>query len=117
MGSRCRQCGAVYLPLRPICTRCYACEMEMVEMKGSGRLLAFSVITVGTPMMIDEGFDRENPYCSGIVELEEGVRIPARILGVDVTRPEEIKLGTPLTVEFQEREYRGEKKTVLAFKA
>ena len=92
-------------------------KMGLVEMKGRGRLVAFSIIAVGTPMMIEEGFGREHPYCSGIVELEEGVKIAARIVGVDVSRPEELKIGTPVTIEYQEREYRGKKRTFLAFKA
>ena len=75
MGSKCKKCGAIYVPLRPICTKCRASEMELAEMKGRGRLVAFSVIAVGAPMMIEEGFDRELPYCSGIVELEEGVKM------------------------------------------
>ena len=86
-------------------------------MKGKGKLAAYTVITVGTPLMVEEGFDREHPYCSGIVELEGGVRITARILGVDVTQPDQIKIGTPVTVEYQERVHGGEKKTFLAFRA
>ncbi len=117
MGSKCKKCGAIYVPLRPICTKCQGDEMGLVEMKGKGKLIAYTVIAVGAPLMIEEGFDRENPYCSGIVELEEGVRIPARILGLDVKNPEKIKLGTPLTVEYQERGEGEEKKTFLAFRA
>ena len=47
----------------------------------------------------------------------EGVRIAARILGVDVMNPDQIKIGTPVTVEYQERVHGGEKKTFLAFRA
>ena len=82
-------------------------------MKGKGRLVAYSVIGVGLPMMIEEGYDTRHPYCSGIVELEEGVRIPARIIGVDVGNPEKITIGTPVTVEFLKQE---NKPIVLAFK-
>jgi uncharacterized OB-fold protein len=117
MGTKCKRCGAIHLPLRPICPKCYESEMELVEMKGRGKLVAYTVISVGPPMMCDEGFDREHPYCSGIVELEEGVRIPARIMGVNVTEPEQIKIGTPVTVEYQERIHGEEKRTFLAFGA
>jgi uncharacterized OB-fold protein len=68
-------------------------------------------------MMIEEGFDRNNPYCTGIVELKEGVRIAARILGVDVNNPERIRIGTPVKIEYLEKMHRGEKKHVLAFRA
>ena len=117
MGSKCKRCGANHLPLRPICTKCSGNEMDLVEMKGRGKLIAYTVISVGPPMMIEEGFDREHPYCSGVVELEEGVRIPGRIVGVNVTEPDQIKIGTPVTVEYQERVRGEEKKTFLAFRA
>ncbi len=117
MGSKCRKCGTIYVPPRPICPKCHTHEMELMAMKGKGKLAAYTVITVGPPMMVEEGFNRESPYCSGVVELEEGARITARILGVDVTKPDQIKIGTPVTVEYQERMHDGEKMTFTAFRA
>jgi len=117
IGVRCKRCGAISLPTRPICPKCNASDMELVEMNGRGKLVAYTVISVGPPMMIEEGFDRERPYCSGIVELEEGVRIPGRIVGVNVAKPDQIKIGTPVTVEYQERVHGEETRTFLAFRA
>jgi uncharacterized OB-fold protein len=59
---------------------------------------------------------RNNPYVTGIVELDEGVRISARILGLEANKPDQIKIGTPLTVAFLERGEGQEKKTFLAFR-
>ena len=67
--------------------------------------------------MIAQGFDRNNPYCTGIVELDEGVKISARILGVDAGRPETIQIGAPLTIEFVQTGEGEGLTTVLAFKA
>ena len=117
VGSKCQKCGAMHVPPRPICPKCHASDMKLVAMKGVGKLAAYTVVAVGPPMMVEEGFDREHPYCSGVIELEEGVRITARILGVDVTKPDQIKIGTPVTVEYQERVHGGERKTFLAFRA
>ena len=103
MGSKCKKCGALYAPPRPICLKCYSNEMQWVELKGKGKLVAFTVIGVGPKPMVAAGYDREHPYCSGIVELEEGPSISAQILGVDVAHPENIKIGVPLTVDFVER--------------
>jgi uncharacterized OB-fold protein len=86
-------------------------------MKGKGILAAYTVITVVPPLMVEEGFDRQHPYCCGIVELEEGAKVSARILGLDPAEPERIKVGTPLTAEFVEAEHEGEKRTFLGFKA
>ncbi len=117
MGSRCKGCGALHLPPRPICTKCYGREMEWVEMKGGGKLFAFTTIHVGPTMMCQEGYGRDNPFCSGVVELDEGVKISGRILGVDTLNPEKIKVGTPLNIEFVHREEGDSKKTFLAFRA
>ncbi len=117
MGSECSKCGAMHIPPRPICPKCHAREAKLVEMKGKGKLVAYTVIMVGAPLMVEEGFDREHPYCSGVVELEEGTRVTARILGVDVMNPDRIKIGTPVVAEYQERVHGGEKETFLAFRA
>lgn len=124
MASRCKQCGAVWLPPRPRCIKCKSNEMEWVELKGKGKLVSFTVIGVGPPTMIEAGYDRNHPYCSGVVELEEGARISTEILGVDVTQPENIKIGTPLTADFIERgsfslvpALASVRKTYLAFRA
>lgn len=103
MGSKCKKCGALWLPPRPICIKCHSDELEWVELKGKGKLVAFTVIPYGSMLMILDGYGRDNPYCSGIVELDEGPRISAQILGVDIAHPENIKIGTPLTVDFTER--------------
>jgi uncharacterized OB-fold protein len=103
MASKCQQCSALWLPPRPICPTCKSHQMEWVELSGRGKLVAFTVIGVGPMPMIDAGYNRDNPYCAGIVEVEEGPRISAQILGVDVARPENIRIGTPLTADFVER--------------
>lgn len=116
-GSKCKKCGHVCVPPKPICPKCQGAEMELVEMKGKGKLVAYTVIFVGSPLMVEEGFDRDHPYCSGVVQLEEGPKITARILGIDLTKPDKVKIGTPVAVEYVEATHDGEKKTFLAFRA
>ena len=89
--------------------------MEWVEMNGSGRLAAFTCIAIGPPSMAREGYGRDNPYCSGVVELEEGSRVVARIEGVDTKYPEAIKIGMPLQVTYLHRKAGDSSATVLAF--
>jgi len=116
MGSRCKKCGTLFSPPRPICLKCFSREMEWAELKGKGKLLTFTCIYVGPPWMVAEGYNRKHPYCSGVVELEEGVRIDARIDGVDATKPETIKINMPVTVEYLHRGEEGKMRTILAFK-
>jgi len=89
--------------------------MEWVQMKGKGRLVAFTCISVAPPFMIEQGYNRKNPYISGVVELEEGGRVDARIEGVDAGKPEEIKVGMPLEAKYIHRETGEKKETYLAF--
>jgi uncharacterized OB-fold protein len=90
--------------------------MEWVMMKGTGTLRAFTCIAVGPPSMQEEGYGRDNPYCSGVVELDEGVKIVARIEGVDTKKPETIEIGTPLRVKFLHRNNGENADTVLVFR-
>ena len=115
MGSRCKGCDARYVPPRSICVKCYISDMEWVEMKGKGRLAAFTCISIAPPFMIEQGYNRKNPYISGVVELEEGGRVDARIEGMDPGKPEEIKVGMPLRVKYLHREVGEKKETYLAF--
>ncbi len=115
MASRCTDCGALYLPPRAICPACHASAMTWAETSGRGRLAAFTVIYVAPNAMIRQGFGRENPYVSGIVELEEGVKISARIVGVDAAHPETIRVGAPVQVHFIQSGEGETKTTDLAF--
>jgi uncharacterized OB-fold protein len=124
MASRCASCGALWLPPRPICLTCKGDTMKWEELSGKGLLVAFTVIGVGPMPMIEAGYSRDKPYCVGIVQVDEGPRIGAQILGVDVAHPENIKIGTPVTVDFVERgswhfveEVAKEKKVYLAFRS
>ncbi len=112
MGSTCRKCGAFFVPPRAICIKCYSTEMEWIKMKGKGKLAAFTCIAIGPPFMTKEGYDRKHPYVCGVVELDEGVKVVARIEGVDGKKPETIEIGTPLRVEFL---HRGEGENLMTF--
>jgi uncharacterized OB-fold protein len=116
MGSKCRKCGALALPPRPICVSCFGSQVEWVQFKGDGKLAAFTSITVAPPLMAKEGFGRTSPYVVGVVELREGVKIVARITGVDAKKPEQIKVGTALSAEFIQKGEGASQQTSLAFK-
>ncbi|MGC9358377.1 MAG: Zn-ribbon domain-containing OB-fold protein, partial [Anaerolineae bacterium] len=77
MGIRCKACGHIHVPPRPVCPGCRDAEIEWVEMSGRGKLAAFTIIYIAPTPMLAAGYSRKHPYCSGIVELEEGARISA----------------------------------------
>jgi uncharacterized OB-fold protein len=89
--------------------------MSWEEMSGRGKLVAFTVVHIAPSSMIEAGYGRDNPYCSGIVQTEEGPSVSAQIVGVDTTQPEQIIIGTPLSATFIQRGEGEETRTHLAF--
>jgi uncharacterized OB-fold protein len=115
MGCRCRKCGERYVPPRPLCVKCFSPDLEWVEMNGRGRLVAFTCITIAPPFMIAQGYNRKRPYISGVVELDEGGRVDARIEGLDPQNPQAICIGMPMKATFIHREKVETPETYLAF--
>ena len=84
-------------------------------MNGTGKLAAFTSISIGPPAMQAEGHNRDNPYCAGVVELDDGPRVVARIEGVDARNPDSIEIGTPVTAMYLHRGGGEDRTTRLAF--
>lgn len=85
-------------------------------MNGTGKLAAFTSISIGPPAMHAEGYDRDNPYCTGVVRLDEGPGIVARIEGVDARNPDAIEIGMPVTAMYLHRGSGVDCATQLAFR-
>ncbi len=104
MGTRCRACGKLSAEARPMCQECHSQDVEWFAFSGRGQLSAFTCISVVPNAMGEKGFGRNNPYCSGIVTLEEGPRISALILGVDAANPQSIATGLALTLQVEDQD-------------
>lgn len=115
MGSRDVHSHEVFLPPRPVNPLTYSTDMEWVELKGDGILMAFTIVYIAPTAMINAGYDRKNPYCTGIVRMSEGPMISAQILGVDVSNPESIKIGMLLKVTYITRGAGEAQRVFLAF--
>lgn len=115
VGCRCTSCDALFVPPRSICARCHGTDMTWQPIAGTGRLAAFTCIAIGPAFMAEEGFGRDNPYCTGVVELDEKARVVARIEGVDARNPEGIAVGTPMRAKFLHRGSAEVPRTFLAF--
>jgi len=92
MAAKCIKCGAMLLPPKPLCTKCFSTDFEWVKLSGKGKLLSYTVIHVSPSQ-----FESMTPYIVGIVKLEEGLHLPGMIRGVE---PEKIRVGMTLTVDF-----------------
>jgi uncharacterized OB-fold protein len=116
MGSRCAKCGAHFVPPRPMCIRCFSTDLEWIEVEGIGRLVAFTCIAIAPPFMAAQGYDRKHPYISGVIELDSGGRVDARIEELDPQQPELIQIGMRMESAFIHRTDTEGRETYLAFK-
>ena len=102
VGVRCRACDTLSPQPRPMCHACHGRDMEWHEFSGMARLSTFTCISIVPVNMSKKGYGRDNPYCTGIVTLEEGPRLSARIIGVDASNPQDIKTGMDLVLDLAE---------------
>ncbi len=90
--QRCKGCGTLRHPPGPVCSSCHSFEWDYVEAAGTGQLYSFVVMHY--PEV--PPFDYPNPI--GLIELDEGVRLIAGLVGV---KRDEIRIGQRVKVEFQ----------------
>jgi uncharacterized OB-fold protein len=92
LGGKCKKCGKVHLPPRPLCDNCYSTDFEWTEIPTKGKLLTYTVIHIAPTQ-----FQSMAPYAMGIVQLEHGLTISGMIRGVAL---DQIKIGMKLGMEF-----------------
>lgn len=74
-GIRCKACGRLMVPPRPICRICGSTDLEPHVFKDTGKLTASTVIYVPLTR-----FQTMCPYSMGVVQLDEGESISGLIL-------------------------------------
>lgn len=89
--QRCKGCGTLRHPPGPVCEKCHSFEWDTLQ--ASGRGTVYSFIVMHYPEV--PPFDHPNPI--GLIELEEGTRLIAQLVGV---KPGEVRIGQAVQVEF-----------------
>ncbi len=92
LAGKCLKCGKIHLPPRPLCDNCYSKEFEWVTVSGKGKLITYTVINIAP-----QQFQDLTPYAVGIIQLENGLKIPGMIQGIT---QEQLKIGMPLLLDF-----------------
>lgn len=100
MAVKCKKCGRLALPPRPVCPDCGGQDFDWVELSGKGKIATFTNIAVAPTFMVEKGHGRNNPYFAVIVEFEEGQRLSGYLAGASGIKPEELKIGTPVVLDF-----------------
>ncbi len=96
---KCVDCGVIITPPSGSCYACGSSRMEWTTVKGTGKLVSFTVIHIAP-----EEFQSEAPYYIGIVELDEGTRVTCRLKGFDPLLPESVQLGIPVVMDYEHGE-------------
>lgn len=102
--QKCKGCGKILHPPRPMCPACQSTESEHIEASGKGKI--YSYVTYHKSP--HKGF--KAPYSVVLVELEEGPRVISNMVDV---KPEEIKIGMPVKVAYEKID---DKLTLFKFK-
>lgn len=89
--QRCSGCGVLRHPPRPRCDRCGSYEWDAAPASGRGHVYSFVVNHYPQVPAFDY------PLAIGLIELEEGTRLVADIVGID---PADVKVGMAVEVEF-----------------
>jgi len=75
-ARRCAECGTLAVEQRATCPSCGADGGNEVTLSGRGRLVSWTVIRVPPARYASEA-----PYVVGLLQLEEGLRLTARLAG------------------------------------
>ena len=95
--QRCSECGrSVFFP-RAICPHCGGASLEWRLVSGRATLYSFTVVhRAPTPELQGEA-----PYVVALVDLEEGVRLMARIRDVE-PGADTPRIGEPLVLDYDD---------------
>lgn len=96
MAMKCKSCGKLILPPRPICPNCYSNEFEWAQLKGTGEVVTYTIIHVAAPEYASLA-----PYGVAVIKLDEGVPFIGMVIGEDMDK---LKVGARVKVSFEKIE-------------
>ena len=98
-GSRCKDCGEVFMGKATTCANCTGTKLEEIVLSNRGTLWTYTLIQYQPPGDYKGKVDPFIPFAEGLVELPEGIRVLAPVKECDF---EKIKIGMPLELVVHE---------------
>ena len=89
--TRCSECSAGHLPLRPMCPRCGSIAVSVVESAGRGAVYSYTVQHRRPAAEVPV------PNIVALIDLDEGFRMLSRI---EHTEPDAVTVGARVEVRF-----------------
>ncbi len=96
MIQRCVDCGEAQFYHRAFCMNCSGRSLEWIQASGRGTLFTFAIVHQPP----HPGFVGDVPFVTAIVELEEGIKMPSQVIGIE-PEPEQLSIGMRLEVVFE----------------
>ena len=93
---KCKACGELHFMPRHLCPHCWSDRLEWVDSQGTGSVHSFTVIRRAS----DPAFAPLVPYTVALIDLDEGPRMMANIVGEDALAT---RIGDRVEVRFEDR--------------
>lgn len=93
--QHCSHCGKFWAPNAPVCPHCFSDEYTWDQVSGRGKIQSWVVFH----KVYHPGFAKDVPYNVAFIELEEGPRVIANIVG---TPNDQLKIGMKVGVVFED---------------
>lgn len=94
LGSACKGCGEVSLGRNAICPNCGGTDLEARPLSAEGTLWTYTIVRHRPPGNY-RGPEPFQPFCMGLVELPDGIRINSVVDG-DI---EAMEIGMPVKLK------------------
>jgi uncharacterized OB-fold protein len=93
---KCQACSQLHFMPRHLCPYCWSDQLEWVDAEGSGRVHSFTIMRRAS----DPAFAHLVPYALVLVDLDEGPRMMANLVGADAL---DVGIGDRVQVTFEDR--------------
>jgi uncharacterized protein len=94
--QRCAKCGTYNFFPKPWCIECGSRDLSWTDAKPSGTVYSFTVSRVVA--MNYPGWEKELPVVMGLLDLDDGPRMYAQVIGC---APEDVSIGMRVTACFE----------------
>jgi uncharacterized OB-fold protein len=93
---RCRSCGELHFMPRHLCPNCWSDDLEWIDAGGGGAVHSFTIIRRASA----PAFAPRVPYVVALIDLDEGPRMMANVLGDDALS---VAIGDRVQLSFEDR--------------
>jgi uncharacterized OB-fold protein len=92
---RCNTCSKLFFYPRELCIKCGSKDLGWQKSSGLGKIYSYTRVR----QAVHPSFQSENGHAYTIVQLSEGVKLPANIVGIS---PDDVKIDMDVIATFED---------------